>query len=70
MYFFLVKRDVYTFSVKKDMQPIRSTQLLFKTWFFVGLSTKFSVLDGVYMVPTDCIIQKSSVVQVSFQLRA
>jgi len=49
MYFFLVKRDVYTFSVKKDMQPIRSTQLLFKTWFFVGLFTKFSVLDGVYM---------------------
>ena len=49
MYFFLVKRYVYTFSVKKDMQPIRSAQLLFKTRFFVGLFTKFSVLDGVYM---------------------
>ena len=26
-----------------------STQLLFKTRFFVGLFTKFSILDGVHM---------------------
>jgi len=30
IYFFLAKRYVYMFSVKKDMQPIRSALLLFK----------------------------------------
>jgi len=49
--YFLVKRYVYTFSVKKDVQPITSTQLLFKTRFFVGLfEHQFSILDdGVHM---------------------
>jgi len=70
MYFFLVKRYVYTFSVEKDVQPIRSTQLLFKTRFFVSLFTKFSVLDGVYMDAYRLYNQTFSVVQVSFQLRA